>query len=92
MKELIMVPVVLGLVLTLGMQLSDIADSSAQKTVDFAEDMNNAFDCAARGVSIYECSPDLKTTSFKKEMNETIGALDRFQGQMKNSLNDSLLI
>jgi len=52
--------------------LLDIAQSSQEKAVVFADDMNNAIDCATRGIPIEVCSPQLMSHNFDTEINQTI--------------------
>ncbi|USN45699.1 MAG: hypothetical protein H6502_01040 [Candidatus Woesearchaeota archaeon] len=85
MKALIMLPIVLGIILTTAMSLQEFAESSSEKAIDFADDMNNAFSCAALGKSIFECSPDLKTTDFT---NETIKAKELI-AELEENLDDA---
>ena len=89
MKELLMLPIIMGIVLTFAVQLSDIAESTADKAIVFADDMNAAFDCASAGVSIYECSPELKDTSFKPEINQTLETLNKFQAELEGAIDTS---
>lgn len=50
--------------------LGKIAESSANKALEFSEDMNNAIDCAIRAVPIEECSPNLMDYDFKPNVEE----------------------
>jgi len=51
--------------------LYDIATETSDKTIIFADDMRNAIDCATRGISIYECSPNLGQEQFQEELEDT---------------------
>lgn len=57
-------------------QLHHIAESSSEKTLQYADDMNKAMDCAFVGKPIRECSPTLMETNFDNELNETITVLN----------------
>ena len=52
------------------MNLMDIAQTTADTTLTFATDMNLALDCATRGVSIFECSPNLDPEPFVKQLKK----------------------
>ncbi|MFP4111564.1 MAG: hypothetical protein ACLFPQ_05410 [Candidatus Woesearchaeota archaeon] len=84
-KEIITIPIVMSLVLGLAMQLIEIAESTSEKVVRYAEDMNSAIDCAFRGIDISYCAPNLAGTDFKGELNETKEIIDEI-----NRLNDML--
>lgn len=72
MRELIVYPIFGLLLLGIGMQLVDIAESTGAKAVDFADDMNRAIDCAVMGIELEKCSPNLMSHDFKEEVNRTI--------------------
>lgn len=63
MDQRIILALFMSTVLAMGFSLIDIADSSAEKTVHFSQDMNDALDCAFAGVEISECSPGLSESS-----------------------------
>lgn len=74
MKELIALPIVFSILFGLAFELVDIAESSSEKVIGFAESMENALDCAFAGVSIEICSPELSSINFDEEIarfNET---------------------
>ena len=71
MKELLIAPVVILMILSFTPRLLDIAESSQDKAVDFADDMNAAIDCATRGIPIEICSPDLMSYNFDSEIEKT---------------------
>lgn len=72
MRELIIVPVVTILLLGLIGPLADIAESSSDKSIAFAGDMENAMDCAFKGYLVGECSPGLFDYSFEEEIDGTL--------------------
>jgi hypothetical protein len=51
--------------LSFSLALGKIAESAANKSLVFAEDINNAVDCAVRAVPIEECSPRLMDETFQ---------------------------
>ena len=72
MKELLVVPVFFMLFIGVSMQLVTIAQSTSQKAIGFADDMNKAMDCAVRGIDLKICSPNLFNTSFDNEINSSL--------------------
>ena len=74
MKELLIYPAFAIFFLGFAMQMVDIAESTSAKTISFADDMNNAMDCATKGIDLTVCSPNLMNHDFKPEINKTIQA------------------
>lgn len=72
MKALLLAPIAIIIVLGFMTQLSDIAMSTSNKALNFADDMNNAMDCASRGIPVQECSPNLNKQDFTPEKKEFI--------------------
>jgi len=72
MKALLITPIVGLMILGFIPQLLTIAESSQEKAIVFADDMNAAIDCATRGVALEECSPNLMNHDFSPEMTETV--------------------
>ncbi len=77
MKELIILPAVVILLLGVALELESIARTTSDKAIGFAGDMEDAMDCAVTGRPIRECSPGLYTTNFDDETEETIHALNK---------------
>lgn len=75
-KILLFLPLFGLMILSLGSELSDIAQTSSEKSVSFANDMNGAMDCAFRGIPIEECSPTLMDHDFEPEINQTVYVLN----------------
>lgn len=71
LKEIMYASVFALLLTGLFLNLCSIAKETSDKTIAFADDMENVMDCATRGISIYYCSPDLATTNFEPELNKT---------------------
>jgi hypothetical protein len=88
MRELITIPIVMSLILGVTLQLVEIAESSSQKAVKYAEDMNNAIDCAFKGIDISVCSPDLASTSFKEDLIETKEVVDKLKELNISEINE----
>lgn len=85
-KELITVPIVMSIVLGLAIELVDIAESTSDKVVEYAESMNSALDCAFRGVDIEYCSPNLASESFKEELLRTKEIMDELKEMNQTEL------
>ena len=89
MKELIFIPAIALLIIGFAFQLQEIAESSSEKTLDFADDMNKAMDCATLGKPIRECSPDLLKTDFSEEVNATITILEEMEEAIEFNEDDN---
>ena len=72
MRELIFIPVVAVMILGFMTQLSDIAMSTSDKTLNYADQMDSAVDCAFRGIPVEVCSPGLSKTNFQADAKEVI--------------------
>ncbi len=72
MKALLLAPIALLVIMGFMTQLSDIAMSTSEKALNFADDMDNAMGCASRGIPVEECSPNLNKNDFTPEKNEFI--------------------
>ncbi|MBN2881860.1 hypothetical protein JXM83_07470 [Candidatus Woesearchaeota archaeon] len=59
------------LITSMFMNLMDIAQNTADRTLVFATDMNLAIECATRGISVFECSPNLDPEPFKEQLKQT---------------------
>jgi hypothetical protein len=79
----IMIPsaVMLALMLTTMTQLEALAQESADKSVKYADDATNAIDCAYQARPLTDCSPDLFSTDFHDEMDESQRILDDLRSQ-----------
>lgn len=64
------VPIVLSIIIGLTTQLVDIAESASDKVAHYADDMENALDCAFVGIPIDVCSPGLSQTNFKEDLKK----------------------
>jgi len=76
MRVLLYEPIVAVLMLTVGLELVNIAESASQKTISFAEDMDSAMDCAVDGRLLSECSPSIYNHEFDDEIVRTVAAAD----------------
>jgi hypothetical protein len=70
MKAMILASVSVVIMLGFMLQLVDIADSTSNKALHFADSMDRAMDCAISGVSLDVCSPELKNTDFSQDARE----------------------
>jgi hypothetical protein len=86
MKELIMVPLIATIILSFVAQLEPIAKESSDKAIEYAQDMNNAMECATKGIPISKCSPNLMDTSFTKELEETQRILENMTLELNNTI------
>lgn len=78
MKAAILAPIMLLFLLGFIVELGEIAESTSVKTLRYTQDMSDAMDCAFRGVSISECSPNLLETDFEPEINRSINFSIRY--------------
>ncbi len=67
MKVLIL-PLFAIILLGIASPLIQLAESSSQKTVSFATEMEHAMPCAARGIPLAQCSPDLTEYDFSEDL------------------------
>jgi len=72
MNYLVILPMAIILILATATQLYDVAESSSNKAVDFAEDMDDAIDCATHGVDMNQCSPGLYSHDFSSEHDSLV--------------------
>lgn len=78
-KEIIAYPAVIILLVTFATQMADIAESTSEKAVFFAEDMENAIECATYGIDLKECSPRLFNHEFKEDLKDFKNELELMQ-------------
>jgi hypothetical protein len=83
MADTIVIPTVLILALALSTvtQLEALAQESSDKSVKFATDATNALDCAYTARPLTECSPDLFSTDFTAEIEESNRILEDIRSQ-----------
>lgn len=86
MKEIILIPVVFSLMFGLFVELVDVAESSSEKVLKYAESMDNALDCAFAGVPIEVCSPELSSVEFNSELER----LEKTNEEIKNITQEIL--
>lgn len=77
MKEIVTIALIGTLLIGMLTQLETIAQDSAQKAIEFSDDMNSAMDCATKGIPLKECSPNLMSHDFSKEVDEFKETLDQ---------------
>lgn len=82
MDNIIVVPVVGVMMLGFMASLVEIAESTQDKAVAFADDMNKAMDCATRGIPIEICSPNLMSQDFQPEIDRLIEATKEIEGNI----------
>jgi len=72
MNAFYIMPIVGLMILGFLPQLVTIAESSSDKAIEFADDMNSAIDCATTARPLEECSPELYEHDFTEEIDETL--------------------
>jgi protein associated with RNAse G/E len=87
-RELLIYPAFTIMLLTFSLQLVDSAESVSLKTAEFALDMQNAVDCAVKGIDIYECSPNLKGYDFNEDINKAIKQNQEIKSNLNSILNE----
>lgn len=78
-KALLTLPITMALILGAATQLQEIAESSADKAIEFSDDMNSAMDCATKGIPIRVCSPELLEYDFDDEKESLEAVLEELQ-------------
>ena len=86
----LMLPVFMTLIIGVASQMEEIAQDTSDKALAFSDDMNNAMDCATRGVPIEECSPDLMKKDFGPEKEAYLEALHDFKEKAEKLQNQTL--
>ena len=67
-RELLVLPIIALIILSFTTQLAAVAESTSEKTFAFAQEMDNAMDCAVRGIPISICSPSLMDYNFTPDV------------------------
>lgn len=83
MQESMYLPALLIISLSIGtaMELATVAEASATKAVEYSNDMVLALDCAYTARPLDECSPDLFSTDFTQEADQTRAILEDLRSQ-----------
>lgn len=84
-KALLILPIFLTTIIGIATQLENIAQDTGAKAIAFSDDMNNAMDCAARGIPIRECSPRLMEYDFSADLQEFQGTLYDIQEELSQA-------
>ncbi len=87
LKNLIIFPIFAVLFLSFAVQLVDIAESTSEKAIGFTLDMQEAVDCATRGVDMEICSPGLFEHNFDDEIKRTKEVNLEFIKEVKDKIN-----
>ena len=88
-KELAILPAFAIMLLTFSVQLVDVAESSSTKALDFTYDMQKAIDCAAKGIDLRECSPNIYSHDFEEEINKSIELNSEITEKLEKFLNNN---
>ena len=91
LREVLVLSVFGILLLGFATQLMDVAASTSEKTLDFTYDMQEAVDCATKGVDMRECSPNLYKHDFEGEIEKTIEINREFIDDIKAKAEDANL-
>lgn len=83
MKELLIIPIIALTILGIATSLVDTAEQSGEKVVAYAQDMNDAMDCAFLGKPLSDCSPDLLETDFKEDIATTQQEIKDIQKELE---------
>jgi Skp family chaperone for outer membrane proteins len=86
MKELLIVPVVALVLLSIASQLTTTAENTGEKVVNYAQQMNSALDCAFLGEPLEKCSPELLETEFKSDVDAYEEELQEIQLELEAAL------
>lgn len=92
MKEIIIVPFLGLMILAFVPQLVAIAESSQEKAVLFADDMNAAIDCATRGVALEVCSPNLMEHDFTPEIDAVLEIVEEVPSEATEAQNITIIL
>jgi hypothetical protein len=76
----------MALIIGIATQMQDIAQSTADKAIDFSDDMNNAMECATKGVPLRVCSPQLLEYQFDEEQEQFQEALNTIGAEAQELL------
>jgi hypothetical protein len=82
MDSMITIPVVGVMMLGFMASLVEIAESTEDKAIAFADDMNNAMDCATRGIPIEVCSPNIMNHDFDVESDRLLEAVKEIESNI----------
>jgi hypothetical protein len=86
MKELLIAPVVIGILLSFFVQLESIANDTSVKAIAFADDMDSGLSCVLDGKLLVDCQPELfQDYGFHENINETMDVLDDMQDELESS-------
>ncbi|MGM5484399.1 MAG: hypothetical protein ACQEP1_00830 [Nanobdellota archaeon] len=89
MKELVFAPIAAVILLGFMANLSEIATSTSEKALNYANEMDSAVDCAFRGVNVEECSD--MDQDFEKDKKEAIDfnkeLIDEYGVNVTNATN-----
>jgi hypothetical protein len=85
---LVALPLIMIVVVGFATQLGDLAESSSQKALHFADDMNKAMECATKGLPITLCSPNVTSYDFSPETEEFTNILEEMEEELSPLLTD----
>ena len=86
MKELLVGPVVIGILLSFFVQLESIANDTSTQAIAFADDMDSGLNCVLDGKLLVDCQPELFTDyTFHENLNETMDLLNDMRAEFDDS-------
>ena len=91
-RELIIAPLIGLFIIGFMIQMTEIAQSTSAKVINFTSDMDNALECALNGRSIFECSPRLGNYSFKEDASEYETLNKEYIEELKNTFENATII
>lgn len=71
--------------LTLTVELAVIAESASIKVIDMGNDMNDAVECAVKGVDLKICTPDIYNHNFINETRSTIDLINETKTKIEEN-------
>lgn len=83
---LVSIPLAAGVITGLASDLVTQAEDVSNKTLEYTQQMNDALDCAFKGVELSVCSPDLVTTDFDEDVDEFEKTLEEVKKQTNSTL------
>jgi len=87
-STLVTLPLIMVVIVGFATQLEDLALDSSEKALRFADDINEAMECATKGLPITWCSPNVTSYDFSPETEEFSAILDEMQEELSPLIAD----
>lgn len=91
-RELVIAPIIGLFLIGFMLQMASIAQSTSEKVLNYADDMNAALDCAFVGRSIYDCSPSLLNYDFEEDARQYQRTNEDYLTTLKEIFNNATII